>query len=97
MQNKAAAEKIQNGTPKGQPVMAEGLIARNSGGVIKIYDVETNMEVIDIEKHQIDRMKRVRLLLSQHPPSLPLGTNPRTRHTPEPGVLSATPCMCLQN
>ena len=72
--------------------MAEGLIARNSGGVIKIYDVETNMEVIDIEKHQIDRMKRVRVIMLMYGVLIvAIGPEPRTGHTPESILRPAAP------
>ena len=35
--------------------MTRGLIARDVNGIVKIFDVETNLEVTDIAKHQLEQ------------------------------------------
>ncbi len=39
---------------QGTPVMTKGLVGREINGVIKIFDIETGKEVIDIAVHQTE-------------------------------------------
>ncbi len=41
---------------QGQPIICEGLVAREVDGRVRIYDEETNEEVFDIVRHQAHRM-----------------------------------------
>ena len=44
-------------------MMTQGLVARETGGVLKIFDMETGEEVTDIAQHQLEYAKRVGVIL----------------------------------